>query len=39
MNIDFDRPARMEDALTVRTGVLELAGARMRLDPRGRAGP
>ena len=32
MNIDFDRPARMEDALTVRTSVLELAGARMRLD-------
>ena len=34
MNIDFDRPARMEDALTVRTSVLELAGARMRLDQR-----
>jgi acyl-CoA thioester hydrolase len=32
MNIDFDRPARMEDALTVRTSVEELAGARMRLD-------
>ncbi|HYK80564.1 MAG TPA: tol-pal system-associated acyl-CoA thioesterase [Micropepsaceae bacterium] len=32
MMIDFDRAARMEDALTVRTSVLELAGARMRLD-------
>ena len=31
-----DRPARMEDALTVRTSVLELAGARMRLDQSGR---
>ena len=34
MMIDFDRPARMEEALTVRTSVLELAGARMRLDQR-----
>ena len=34
MNVDFDRPARMEEALTVRTSVLELAGARMRLDQR-----
>jgi acyl-CoA thioester hydrolase len=34
MTIDFIRPARMEEALTVRTGVLELAGARMRLDQR-----
>ena len=32
MMIDFDRPARMEDALTVRTSVLDLAGARMRLN-------
>jgi len=31
MTIDFVRPARMEEALTVRTGVLELAGARLRL--------
>jgi len=30
----FDRPARMEDALTVRTAVMELTGARMRLDQR-----
>ena len=34
MTIDFVRPARMEEALTIRTGVLELAGARMRLDQR-----
>ena len=34
MTIDFAQPARIEDALTVRTGVLELAGARMRLDQR-----
>ena len=32
MQIDFARPARMEEALSVRTFVLELAGARMRLD-------
>jgi acyl-CoA thioester hydrolase len=32
MHIDFTKPARMEEALTVRTTVLELAGARMRLD-------
>ena len=32
MTTDFRRPARMEEALTVRTQVLELAGARMRLD-------
>ena len=32
MDIQYLRPARMEDALTVRTGVRELAGARMRLD-------
>jgi acyl-CoA thioester hydrolase len=32
MSIDFAKPARMEEALTVRTTVLELAGARMRLD-------
>lgn len=32
MKIDFLKPARMEDALTVRTEVLELAGARMRLN-------
>jgi len=34
MTIDFVRPARMEEALTIRTSVLELAGARMRLDQR-----
>ena len=34
MNVDFVRPARMEEALTIRTSVLELAGARMRLDQR-----
>jgi acyl-CoA thioester hydrolase len=32
MRIDFAKPARMEEALTIRTSVLELAGARMRLD-------
>jgi len=32
MTIDFLRPARVEDALTVRTRVVELGGARMRLD-------
>lgn len=34
MTIGFMRPARIEEALTVRTRVLELAGARMRLDQR-----
>jgi acyl-CoA thioester hydrolase len=34
MTIDFVRPAHMEEALTIRTSVLELAGARMRLDQR-----
>ena len=32
MDIGFLRPARIEQALTVRTGVQELGGARMRLD-------
>ena len=32
MDIGFRKPARIEQALTVRTGVLELSGARMRLD-------
>ena len=32
MTTDFIRPARMDDALTVRTSVLDLKGARMRLD-------
>jgi len=32
MGIDFRKPARMDDALTIRTAVRELAGARMRLD-------
>jgi acyl-CoA thioester hydrolase len=32
MDIGFLRPARIEQALTVRTSVLELSGARMRLD-------
>ena len=32
MDVDFLKPARMEDALLIRTEVLELAGARMRLD-------
>jgi acyl-CoA thioester hydrolase len=32
MNVDFRKPARMEEALVIRTIVLELAGARMRLD-------
>jgi acyl-CoA thioester hydrolase len=32
MTIDFRKPARMEEALCVRTAVLELAGARMRLN-------
>jgi acyl-CoA thioester hydrolase len=32
MELDFRKPARMDDALTIRTAVLELAGARMRLD-------
>src|SRR6266436_5692139 len=34
LSIDFLRPARVEDALEVRTVVLELAGARMRLEQR-----
>jgi acyl-CoA thioester hydrolase len=34
MTIEFLRPARIEEALTVRTRVVELAGARMRLDQR-----
>jgi acyl-CoA thioester hydrolase len=34
MRIEFRRPAKIEDALTVRTRVLDLAGARMRLDQR-----
>jgi acyl-CoA thioester hydrolase len=32
MDIGFLKPARMEQILCVRTGVLQLAGARMRLD-------
>jgi acyl-CoA thioester hydrolase len=32
MAIDFARPARVDEALTVRTKALELAGARLRLD-------
>jgi acyl-CoA thioester hydrolase len=32
MTTDFRKPARMEEALIIRTAVLELAGARMRLD-------
>ncbi|HXJ02984.1 MAG TPA: tol-pal system-associated acyl-CoA thioesterase [Micropepsaceae bacterium] len=31
INVDFLKPARMEDALIIRTEVLELAGARMQL--------
>ena len=34
MNVEFLKPARMEEALTVRTSMLELAGARMRLAQR-----
>ena len=34
MSIEFLRPARIEDALEVRTAVLEVAGARMRLEQR-----
>jgi acyl-CoA thioester hydrolase len=34
MSIDFARPARMEEALAVHTRVMELVGARMRLDQR-----
>jgi acyl-CoA thioester hydrolase len=34
MTIEFVRPAHMEEALNVRTNVVELAGARMRLDQR-----
>lgn len=32
MAVDFSRPARVDEALTVRTKALELAGARLRLD-------
>ncbi len=32
MDIGFMKPARMEQVLSIRTGVLDLAGARMRLD-------
>jgi len=32
MSVDFIRPARVEEALTVRTRVIEVAGARMRLE-------
>jgi acyl-CoA thioester hydrolase len=32
MTIDFLRPARIEDALSIRTRVVELGGARMLLD-------
>jgi acyl-CoA thioester hydrolase len=32
MAVDFDRPARVDEALVVRTRALELAGARLRLD-------
>ena len=32
MAVDFNRPARVDEALTVRTKALELAGARLRLD-------
>lgn len=32
MALDFIRPARVDDALLVRTGVLGLSGARMTLD-------
>ena len=32
MSVDFLRPARVEEALSVRTSVRELAGARMRLE-------
>jgi acyl-CoA thioester hydrolase len=32
MDVEYLKPARMDDALTVRTEVVALAGARMRLD-------
>jgi acyl-CoA thioester hydrolase len=32
LNVEFLKPARMDDALTIRTEALELAGARMRLS-------
>jgi acyl-CoA thioester hydrolase len=32
LNVEFLKPARMDDALTVRTDVVALAGARMQLD-------
>lgn len=32
MVVDFNRPARVDEALNVRTKALELAGARLRLD-------
>ena len=32
MMLDFAKPARVDEALTVRTEALELAGARLRLD-------
>src|SRR5215510_1089533 len=32
MTIDFTKPARVEEALLVRTKALELAGARLKLD-------
>ena len=32
MKIDFLRPARVEESLAIRTKVIELGGARMRLD-------
>jgi acyl-CoA thioester hydrolase len=32
MAVDFAKPARVEEALNVRTRALELAGARLRLD-------
>jgi acyl-CoA thioester hydrolase len=34
MRIDYIRPARVDDALLIRTGVIEIGGARMRLDQR-----
>src|SRR5437016_5228945 len=34
MSIDFSRPARLEDALEIRTVALHLAGARMQLEQR-----
>ena len=32
MTVEFDQPARVDEALQVRTKALELAGARLRLD-------